>query len=80
VNELNVLKELLESGHSISYKRLTVCKITRPFGKHKNVFQVHCEDSSFKHSQLYFDVESAIITFCEHRQKLVKKYKNAYLK
>lgn len=70
-----VLFDLLTSGYSVEYKFLSICKLdTRYYkGEYKHTYQVHCEDYKSPFSEIYKDINDAIIKFFELMKEVYGK-------
>lgn len=54
------IRELILDGHSVEYKGISICTITR---RTRMPYQVHSDNSRCKFSQLYENLDDAIEKF-----------------
>ena len=74
MNNKQLIIDLLMTGHDIEYKGvLSISDITNHYGcKHlkDSRWQVHSEDYHTKHSELYNNIDTAVVKFLELRRKI----------
>ncbi len=66
-------RRVVLDGCGIDYRnRLSVCKITdyKEGVRKRPTYQVHCEDSRFLFSHLYYNINEAMLKFFEIKKKI----------
>lgn len=62
----------MDDGCAVERGRLSLCLINNYHGSFRKtaLYQVHCDDSKVKHSQLYPNMDEAIDKFLELKRKI----------
>ena len=74
MNDRNYYRNVLLDGCSIEYQRLSICDLRDYYNFYSKrrdpIFQVHCDNSKNRFSQIYKDVNEAVNSFIEIKKKL----------
>lgn len=74
MNNLSMIKNLIDEGCSITYKnKLTICNLdAHDYSqvKFKRGYQVHSDVGKIKHSEVYTNVEDAIKDFVKLKRQI----------
>jgi hypothetical protein len=72
MNEFDTYLDCVDADVDIQYGRLSLCNLKHymPGYSRKRIYQVHCDDSNEKYSQIFEHPEHAIIKFIELKRKI----------
>ena len=65
-------RAILDDGCAVERGRLSLCLINDYHGSFRKTFlyQVHCDDTKVKHSEIYHNIDEAIDKFLELKRKI----------